>query len=227
MKKRIDNLTKELQDLRSLLSKNNNKRQNPYKWNRYYNHENRVKNPKNQTKPDEEKVIEKNCQRDLENMKLLQQKSHCHQKIHESSKSNKIQPMEIDKSLHRKSSKSKKVDSMEIDKCSTIANAGEIGKPSSVFVKPASEKKLNDEQIISILKTEKQKTKKLQSSNCVQPKMEALRRQKTEFEAKVKTIDETSEVDSERSSENTSKIFLQRTNDDEVLNVMIGKPAKG
>lgn len=101
LKKRIDNLTKELKELRSLLSKNNNKRQTPYKWNRYYNHDNREKNANNQTKPDEKKVIEKICQRDSENVKLLQHKSHCHQKNYESSKSNKIQPMEIDNSLHR------------------------------------------------------------------------------------------------------------------------------
>ena len=46
LRKRVDILTKELKVVRSFLSKMNEKRHNPYKWNRYYNRDNQEKTQK-------------------------------------------------------------------------------------------------------------------------------------------------------------------------------------
>lgn len=102
LKKRVDNLTNELKQLRSFLSKMNSKKNNPYKWHRYYNRENREKNTKTQIKPDEKKLIEKNNQPHLENEKFTQDKSHYHQKNYESLKSKKPEKIEFNKSSKRK-----------------------------------------------------------------------------------------------------------------------------
>ena len=229
LKKRVDILTEELKVLHSFFSKMNKRRQNPYKWYRYYNHDKREKNTKNQTKPLEKKVIKENCQPYSKNEKFVHPESKFHQKIH--SKSIKPEPMEIAKVLNEKSCKSTKFEPMEIHKSvnqksiklhrskktmfdeTSITNRNEKSMSSKELLKSTLEKKLGQQQVISILKNEKPKTN--QSSNCVQPKIQSSRREATEpmFEAKTKSFDRKLKEESKTNPENTSRIFLERKND--------------
>ena len=186
LRKRVDILTKELKTLRSSLSKMNNRRQNPYKWNRYYNHDKQEKNTKNQTKPHEKNMIKENCQPNLKNEKFDQRKSKLHDKIHESSKSKKPEPMEIDKLLKEKSCKSTKLEPMEVDKSLNQKSFKSHRPEKSKF-----ESKLGQEQVISILKNKKSKRKEQLLSNHIEPIMQPSRQQATEplFEAKTKTTE--------------------------------------
>lgn len=232
LRKRVDILTKELKVLRSSLSKMNNTRRNPYKWNRYYNHDKQEKITENQTKPHEKKVIKENCQSNLKNAKVVQRKSKFQDKIHESFKSKKPEPMEIEKILNEKSCKSTKLEPMEVDKSLNqksfksyrpkttmfdespiLDNRIEKSKSNKKLLKPTLEKKTCQQQVISILKNEKPKTN--QSSNCVKPEVQSTRQQATEpkFEAKTESFDRKLIEKSKRNPENTSKIFLDRKND--------------
>ena len=213
LRKRVDILTKELKVVRSFLSKMNEKRHNPYKWNRYYNRDNQEKNTKNQTKPHEKRVIEKNCQPDSKNVKFLQRKSQIHQKIHESSKLNQPEPMEVDKSsIHPIIGRSSNEAKSQFNRAVKREFSKNSQRTGQTYAK--------NQQVISILKNEKPKSNEHQSSNCDQPKTQSSRRHGTKFEeiknlfeVKAKTTEQSLKKESKRNSDNTSKIFLQRKND--------------
>lgn len=132
--------------------------------------------------------------------------------------------MEIDYSLNEKSNKSHQPKTAKFDKTSFFVNGEEKTKLNNSrsrkkFVKPILRKKLDEEQFIAILKSEKSKKKDEEhqskrheakfddTKNLLETKTRLIE------EAKIKTTDQMLNDKSKSTSEYSSRIFLQRMND--------------